>query len=77
MTYSAEFVSAWSRLLENEGGYSDHPADTGGRTMWGITESVARAHGYEGDMRDLPQSVAMQIAHDSYWIPIRGDELPA
>lgn len=77
MMYSAAFVSAWDRLLENEGGYSDYPADTGGRTMWGITEAVARAHGYTGDMRDLPQSLAMQIARDSYWVPIRGDELPA
>ena len=33
-------------LIEREGGYANHPADRGGPTRFGITEAVARAHGY-------------------------------
>lgn len=36
-----------------EGGYVDHPNDPGGATNHGITEKVARKHGYTGDMRSL------------------------
>ena len=42
-------------LIEREGGYVDHPADKGGPTCFGITEAVARAHGYAGPMRQLPR----------------------
>ena len=45
-------------LIDREGGYVDHPADRGGRTCFGITEAVARAHGYDGAMRDLPRATA-------------------
>lgn len=41
-------------ILGKEGGYVDHPSDKGGPTRWGITQTTARAHGYTGDMRDLP-----------------------
>ena len=42
-------------LIEREGGYVNHPADKGGPTCFGITEAVARAHGYAGPMRQLPR----------------------
>ena len=45
-------------LIEREGGYANHPADKGGATCFGITEAVARAHGYTGGMRDLPRDEA-------------------
>jgi lysozyme family protein len=48
-------------VIGREGGYSDHPADRGGKTMWGITESVARANGYHGEMRQMPREVAKGI----------------
>lgn len=51
-----------------EGGYSDHPDDTGGKTMWGITEKVARANGYTGHMRDLPRETAVKIYKREYAI---------
>ena len=55
------------RLIGVEGGYSDHPADRGGPTMWGITQQVARAHGYMGDMRKLPREFAVAIYMQVYW----------
>lgn len=36
-------------ILGKEGGYVDHPSDKGGPTRWGITQTIARAHGYTGD----------------------------
>lgn len=54
-------------LLAREGGYVDHPSDRGGPTNWGITERVARAHGYHGRMQDLPRSVARSIYQEQYW----------
>ena len=60
------------RLIDNaikrEGDYSDHPADRGGPTRWGVTEAVARAHGYPGDMRHFPRQEAVAIYRRKYWI---------
>jgi lysozyme family protein len=54
-------------VIGREGGYSNHPADKGGPTRWGVTEQVARANGYRGDMRDLPRSAAGAIYRVIYW----------
>ena len=35
-------------LIAREGGYVANPADKGGPTCFGITQAVARAHGYAG-----------------------------
>lgn len=72
MTFDEAFV----RLLGSEGGFVDHPADPGGATCWGVSERVARANGYTGDMRNLPQTEAKRIAMAEYWTPCRADELP-
>ena len=55
-------------VIAREGDYSNHPADKGGPTRWGITEAVARANGYDGDMRRLPRAVARDIYRRLYWI---------
>ncbi|WP_022697941.1 glycoside hydrolase family 108 protein [Euryhalocaulis caribicus] len=61
------FDRFFERLIEREGGYSDHASDAGGKTRFGITEAVARAHGYDGAMRDLPREVAREIYDRRYW----------
>ncbi|NJC32529.1 lysozyme family protein [Sphingomonas jejuensis] len=60
----AELIEA---LIEREGGFVDHPADRGGATMWGITERVARAHGWQGAMARMPQARAAAIYRRIYW----------
>lgn len=70
------FDEAFRRLLEHEGGYSDHPADPGGKTRYGITEAVARAHGYDGPMHSLPLDTARRIYLTAYWGPSHADALP-
>lgn len=54
-------------LVAREGGYVNHPADRGGPTKYGITEQVARAHGYQAAMRDLPLDRAKEIYKTIYW----------
>ncbi len=56
------------KIIETEGGYVDDPNDLGGATNWGITEKVAREHGYTGDMRDLPRETAASIYSSTYYI---------
>ena len=60
-------------LLEREGGYVNHPADKGGPTRFGITEAVARAHGYAGAMARLPRDEAAAIYRRLYWLRPRFD----
>lgn len=54
--------------IGKEGGYSDHPADRGRPTRWGITEAVARRNGYRGEMRNLPRETAVAIYRQEYAI---------
>ena len=70
------FDESFTRLLGSEGAYSNNPKDPGGETMWGVTVAVARANGYTGAMRDLPQSLARDLYRARYWNAIRADELP-
>jgi len=71
------FDVAFDTLLKHEGGYSDHAADPGGKTRFGITEAVAREVGYRGDMRELPLDLAKRIYRERYWSPIKAEQLPA
>ncbi len=45
--------------------------------MYGITEAVARASGYTGDMRELSQDAAKLIYLTQYWDKVQADALPA
>jgi lysozyme family protein len=54
-------------LIGREGGYANDPRDAGGETKYGITEAVARAHGYGGAMTDLPRETAAAIYKRIYW----------
>ncbi len=62
-------------ILGKEGGYVDHLSDKGGPTRWGITQTTARAHGYTGDMRNLPRETAKQILLSDYWTGPRFDQV--
>lgn len=62
-------------LIEREGGYANHPADRGGPTRFGITEMVARAHGYSGEMALLPRDEAAAIYRRLYWLRPRFDQV--
>ena len=71
-----DFQTAFDHLITFEGGYSDNPADKGGKTRYGITEVVARENGYTGDMRELPLATAKEIAKTKYWNSCQCDSMP-
>lgn len=70
------FDAAFDRLMELEGGYSNHQADSGGETMYGMTKAVAAAHGYTGPMALMPKEFAKDIYWSAYWKPLKADQLP-
>lgn len=69
------FIEAWRETLGKEGGYSNHRDDPGGATTFGITEAVARHHGYKGGMADLDVDQARAIAKRAYWDVLRLDDV--
>lgn len=62
-------------LIAREGDFVDHPAYKGGPTRWGITQAVARRHGYMGDMSTLPRNVAAAMYKRAYWHAPAFDQL--
>lgn len=73
-----KFEDAFDLLMTHEGGFVHRPFsdDPGGATKYGITEAVARANGYTGDMRELPIDFAKQVYRKSYWDACQCDVLP-
>lgn len=67
------FDQAFERLIGHEGNYSNHPADPGGETMFGITKNVAIANGYTGPMQQLTLDRAKLIAKSQYWDKVSAD----
>ncbi len=62
-------------LIAREGGYVANPADKGGPTCFGVTQAVARAHGYAGPMTRLPRDTAIAIYRADYWETPRLDRV--
>ena len=62
-------------VIDREGGYVDHPADRGGATRWGITEAIARADGYGGDMRRFAARAPPRSTAALYWQRPRFDRI--
>lgn len=62
-------------IIRAEGGYSDNPADAGGKTCWGITEAVARSNGYAGSMAELPKDFARSIYYRLYVVKPKFDHV--
>lgn len=58
---SATIAGIIASVVYIEGGFVNDPHDPGGKTMYGITERVARAYGYHGAMEELTREEANQI----------------
>jgi lysozyme family protein len=71
-----DFPRAFDLLITHEGGFSNHPNDPGGATMYGVTEKVARSNGYTGEMKDLTLDFAKQVYRKTYWDACRCDLMP-
>ena len=66
------FNSYVDRMLKREGGYSDNPADRGGRTKYGIS---SRAYP-NLDIKNITPEQAKEIYRKDYWDAIKADDLP-
>ena len=75
MAGTTDIEALIDELIEREGGFVDHAADRGGPTRYGITEAVARAHGYGGPMATLPRDEAMAIYRRLFWLRPKFDEI--
>ncbi len=64
-------------VIDREGGFSNNRADRGGATRYGITEAVAHAEGYSGDMRQFPRAAAVAIYRRLYWLRPAFDRVAA
>ena len=75
MPQSRDIEALLDDLIEREGDYTNHPSDRGGPTRFGITEAVARAHGFRGTMAQLPREEATAIYRRLYWLRPKFDEV--
>ena len=64
-----------NHIIAIEGGYVNDASDSGGETKYGITEKVARTHGYTGAMIDLPKLLAFEIYSKIYWQSLALDDV--
>ncbi|HET9904975.1 MAG TPA: glycosyl hydrolase 108 family protein [Xanthobacteraceae bacterium] len=75
------YDEALRRLLAHEGGYSNHPADPGGPTNFGITLADYRKHAKPNataaDVRAMTVDEAKTIYRAHYWDALSCDDLPA
>lgn len=76
------FDAALRLVLANEGGYANHPADRGGPTNFGVTQTtydVYRASIGESrrEVRDITQAEVGDIYRRSYWERAHCDDLPS
>jgi lysozyme family protein len=69
------YEQSFSRVVGDEGRFSNHPDDSGGPTMYGVTERNARAFGYTGPMDRMPLSVAHAYYRKHHWDKARCDEI--
>ncbi len=89
-TADAKFDQCLAVVLENEGGFSDHPRDRGGATNLGITlRTLAEWQGLAYDdldpggkekllaeLKTLTRREAAEIYRANYWLPMRCGDLP-
>jgi lysozyme family protein len=69
-------------VFEAEGGWSNHPEDSGHETMMGITLATYREwHGNDEataeELRCISKLECGEIYLSRYWNPVRGDQLPS
>lgn len=75
----SNFSKAVEKVLEHEGGFVNHPDDTGGATNWGITQKtyeqfIGRPVTVE-EIRRMPKGNAVAIYKEKYWDAVAGDKL--
>lgn len=78
---ASNFRRSLALVLAHEGGYSNHPADPGGATNFGVTQAVYDAyrrynHCAVQSVRQISTTEVSELYAKNYWNLIRGDSLP-
>jgi lysozyme family protein len=81
MTNDEALLQSLEWLLEEEGGFSDHPADKGGRTMFGVTQTTydswrKATKRPKADVRKISHDEAFTLYKAMYWDEAGCDKLP-
>lgn len=81
MTAEGKFTRALRLLLGHEGTLSDHAADRGGRTNFGITQATyddwrRRQKKATRPVDEIGATEVRAIYKADYWDAVRGDDLP-
>lgn len=76
------FDAALQHVLEDEGGFSNHPKDPGGATMKGVTLDTYRSykknqHLTAEDLKKITGEELRDIYRRRYWDVVKGDDLPS
>ena len=76
------FDAALQHVLEDEGGFSNHPKDPGGATMKGVTLDTYRSykknqHLTAEDLKKITNEELRDIYYRRYWNAVKGDDLPS
>lgn len=75
------YSNCLTRLLKDEGGYTNNPNDSGGPTNFGITLADYRLYinskGKAVDVKNMTVDQAKVIYKAKYWDAINGDTLPS
>lgn len=68
-TFDANFDEMLGHILGYEGGFSNHPADRGGATNYGITTATYRAYKNDpnADVRNITQEEVQEIYYKNYY----------
>ena len=78
---ASSFDACLARVLAHEGGYTNHPADPGGPTNFGITIADYRRYvkplATAADVRVMTLDEAKAIYRARYWDALACDDLPA
>ena len=84
----AKFEDAIDYVLDNEGGYAEHPSDPGGPTFWGISLRYLKGKGEKGDIdgdgdidaddvRALTKAEAIEFYRKDFWDKLKLEKLKA
>ena len=75
------FDKCFALVIDDEGGFVDHPKDPGGMTNLGVTrrnwEVYLNRNVTEIEMRGLTPDIVKPFYKAMYWDKIKGDQLPA
>lgn len=86
MATDDDFRRAMARVEQFEGGWSNHKADPGGLTKWGVTLATIRALRLDfnrdgrlnaADLRDMTKEQAREVYRRNYWDKSGCPDLPA